>query len=319
MTRGDGINDSAQRERYSQTMPSDPLTGPPPPVPAAAAHYVAASVPPAGDAPARSDNTPCPNEALKLPHVLVADDDAPWRAALCRYLRSNGFDSTGFADFATLADSLASRAGIFVIVADLTVGSHHLFDCLSALARQPAAAVVVLSNQNDDTETIVALELGADDVIRKGTDRREILARIRAAARRLQVRKSLMQRRIEALPARADQVPAGWRFRPDRRELADPDGHLVSLTTLEFKMLEAFVANTGRPLRRRDLSQAVLGRPYEANDRGIDNLVAKLRRKLGDPAKRARMIKTARPHGYVFTGFNIVSSDTDTGNTRENR
>jgi len=310
-----GINDSAPGKHPNQAMLPDNLSSTPLPVPTDAVRGGAASAPPARGAATGPDAAPGPGKTAKLPHVLVADDDAAWRTALCRYLRGNGFDSTEFADFAALTDSVASRAGIFVVVTELTVGSRHLFDCLSGLAQQPAAAVVVLSDQNDDTETIVALEIGADDVIRKGTDRREILARIRAAARRLQVRQSLLRQPAGVPESRKDQMQAAWRFRPDKRELADPEGRPVLLTTLEFKMLEALVANTGRPLRRRDLCVAVLGRPYEASDRGIDNLVAKLRRKLGDPAKGARMIKTARPLGYVFTGFNGPSSDAETGNS----
>ena len=74
-------------------------------------------------------------------------------------------------------------------------------------------------------------------------------------------------------------------------------------------MLDAFVENTGRPLSRDHLSMAALGRPHYATDRGIDNLVAKLRRKLRDSARLASMIKTARPVGYVFTGFSTTEMD----------
>ena len=242
-------------------------------------------------------------ERPSLPLVLLIDDDTAWRPRLACYFRVNGFDCAEFGDFTALADFLRSADGLFVIVADLTVGSRHLFDCLTDFAHLWGAAVLVLSSQHDETETIVALELGADDVIGKSTDRREILARVRAAARRLQTRQSLLRPPPDAPRAEPAAKPVSWRFLPDRRELTDPQGRPVLLTTAEFKLLEIFVANTGRPLHRRDLAAAVLGRPYDISDRSIDNLVAKLRRKLGDPAKQARMIKTARPLGYVFIGL----------------
>ena len=281
-------------------------------------HYTQATTPPAFAAassphasgpvilmPAPADCPPSIRAGVaqaRLPSVLLIDDDVAWRSNLARYLRANGFDSAELDDFSALAAYLQSSGGIFVIVAELTAGSRHLFDCLSEII-QRGAAVLVLSGQRDDTETIVALELGADDVIRKSTDRREILARIRAAARRQQARQS-------APPETASQADSGarsssWCFLPHRRELTDPAGRAVMLTTAEFKLLDALVASTGRPLHRHDLSLAVLGRQYGGADRSIDNLVAKLRRKLGDPAKQARMIKTARPLGYVFTGFDI--------------
>ncbi|HUN39522.1 MAG TPA: response regulator transcription factor [Acetobacteraceae bacterium] len=284
-------------------MPSDVSTG----AANAAAHIYASEPRGGGDAATHLRITRGLAERAMSPHVLVADDDSAWRTALCRYLGVNGFDSTECSDFASLAEIVQSHAGLFVVVAELTVGSRHLFDCLADFAHQPSAAVLVLSGQNDDTETIVALELGADDVIRKGTDRREIVARIRAAARRLNTQALSRQRPTGAPTASNSQQPACWHFLPDKRELTDPDGRPIMLTLLEFRMLETFVANTGRPLHRRDLFSTVLGRPYEASDRSIDNLVARLRRKLGDPAKRARIIKTARPIGYVFTGFNSSS------------
>ena len=288
------------RERLGPVMTSDVFTSA-----ADGAAPIAASAPSgAGDAAAHLHSARGLGHRIASPHVLVADDDGTSRAALCRYLRTNGFDSTECADFAALVEILRTHPGPFVILAELTVGSRHLFDSLAEFAHHPAASVLVLSGQNDDTETIVALELGADDVIRKGTDRRQIVARIRAAARRLQTQ-GATQHRADALPASANgQAAASWRFLPEKRELTDPRGRPVLLTSLEFKMLEALVASTGRPLHRRDLFTTVLGRPYEASDRSIDNLVARLRRKLGDPAKQARIIKTARPLGYVFTGFN---------------
>jgi two-component system, OmpR family, response regulator len=285
-------------ERRSRVMQSDVLTRA-----ADDAGHVAASEPRGGgDATAHFHAARGLAERTTPLHVLVADDDAAWRAALCRYLRANGFDSTECTDFTSLAEILQSRAGLFVIVAELTVASRHLFDSLAEFAHQPSAAVLVLSSQNDDTETIVALELGADDVIRKGIDRREIVARIRAAARRLQSPGGARPWTTAVAAANVRSAPC-WRFLPDKRVLTDPEGRPVLLTLLEFKMLEMLVANTGRPLHRQDLFTAVLGRPYEASDRSIDNLVARLRRKLGDPAKQARIIKTARPLGYVFTGF----------------
>jgi DNA-binding response OmpR family regulator len=77
----------------------------------------------------------------------------------------------------------------------------------------------------------------------------------------------------------------------------------VPLTSAEFNLLNILVLNTGTPLDRDYLSRAVFGRVYSAMDRGIDNLVARLRRKLHDSARAPHMIKTARPIGYVFTGF----------------
>jgi two-component system OmpR family response regulator len=252
-------------------------------------------------------------EAAALPMVLLLDDDTAYRAELADYVRSNGFDVLEPDSFAAALDVVQTGHGALVIVPDLTVGSRHLFDHIGSLRRAPGTSILVLSGRREETEKIVALELGADDFISKAADRREILARIRAAARRLLARR-FAARPVEAAVAQATPGATGaWRFLRVKRELIDPDGRRVRLTTAEFTLLEAFVANTGRPLSRDHLSMAALGRPHYATDRGIDNLVAKLRRKLRDSAQLASMIKTARPVGYVFTGFSTTETESDPG------
>lgn len=253
-------------------------------------------------------------EAASLPTVLMLDDDIAYRAELARYVRSNGFDVLEPDGFTAALGVVQSCHDALVIVPDLTVGSRHLFDYIGLLRRAPGISVLVLSSRGEQTERIVALELGADDFIAKTADRREILARIRAAARRLLARRSVARPADAGLAQGGLSQPASgaagsWRFLPAKRELIDPDGRRVRLTTAEFTLLDAFVANTGRPLSRDHLSMAALGRPHYATDRGIDNLVAKLRRKLRDSARLASMIKTARPVGYVFTGFSTTEMD----------
>ncbi len=249
--------------------------------------------------------------AAGSPIVLLLDDDRAYRTGLSRYLRSNGFDCLEADSFAAALDFAQAYDGASVIVPELTVGSRHLFDYIAEIRRVPRASVLVLSGHREETEKIVALELGADDFIPKTADRREVLARVRAAARR-----GLAPRPVALLPG-FDTTPGGvapvgsWQFSQGKRELNDPDGRPVRLTTAEFSLLAAFVENTGRPVSRDHLSRVALGRPTHRGDRGIDNLIAKLRRKLRDLAKLARMIKTARPVGYMFTGFNVTAAETD--------
>ena len=238
--------------------------------------------------------------------VLLIDDDRAFRTALSRYVRSNGFDSLEADGFAAALEFVRAYNGVCVILSDLTVGSRHLFDCIAQIHRAFGASIIVLSGRREETEKIVALELGADDFISKTADRREILARIRVAARRSPARLLVAGESDTAAAPVAGDAAGPWRFLRARRELIDPDGRPVRLTTAEFSLLDAFVENTGRTLSRDYLATAVLGRNTYASDRGIDNLVAKLRRKLRDSARLARMIKTARPVGYIFTGFSTA-------------
>lgn len=238
------------------------------------------------------------------PMVLPIDDDPGYRGALGAYLQGSGFEVREFGSFAAGLTWMSGAACPVVILAELTVESRHLFDCLARF-RRPDGAVLVLSGQDDATDRIVALELGADDVMAKSVDRREILARVRAAIRRVR------DARPAAAPEPDDTMPeaaAGWRFLSRQRMLVDPDGGCTRLTRAETRLLAAFIANAGKTLTRQYLSLLVLDRPAAGGDRGIDNLVAKLRRKLGDSARQGRMIRTAAPIGYSFAGGTNLTS-----------
>lgn len=256
-------------------------------------------------APSDADTNHAEPSAI-LPSVLLIDDDRAYRAGLGDYIRSNGFDCLETDSFKTGLQRLQIQDASFVVVPELTVGSRHLFDCIGQIRRASKASVLVLTGHREETEKIVALELGADDFIPKSVERREILARIRVAARRLLTPQGDSPQTDRTSPQDSGAAAEAWQFLQIKRTLIDPTGRSIRLTAAEFDLLAAFVENTGRPLTREHLANAALGRHSYSSDRGIDNLVAKLRRKLGDPARSGRMIRTARPVGYVFTGFNVA-------------
>ena len=191
----------------------------------------------------------------------MIDDDRTYRGELAHYVRSNGFDSLEFDSFAATLELVQASGGAFVIVAELTAGSRHLFDYIAQIKRAPSVSVLVLSNRWEETEKIVALELGADDFIPKTTDRREILARIRAAARRLLIRQIVAPQSTSGAAPGTGGAAGSWQFLRARRELIDPEGRAVRLTAAEFSLLAAFVENTGRPLQSRSPDD---GRPRPA-------------------------------------------------------
>jgi DNA-binding response OmpR family regulator len=230
--------------------------------------------------------------------ILFVEDDQQFREEMTAYLTANGLSVHAFDTFAMLAEELAKFPESLVLL-DLTVGAYNGMDFLRDVLRTHGCPCIVLSGHVDETDRIVSLELGADDVILKTTRPREILARIRALIRRSQ----------GAAP-RPPEPPRGtWHFQSERRDLRRPDGRAVPLTTAEFNLLDVLVRNQSTPVSREELFAAVFARPFNPLDRAIDNLVAKLRSKLGDT--EPSMIRTVRPIGYVFTGFPPSCQDTD--------
>jgi DNA-binding response OmpR family regulator len=170
---------------------------------------------------------------------------------------------------------------------------------LRRLRAVSAVPVVIRAMDGDDeADRITALELGADDYLRRGTSLRELVARIRSVLRRSRA-------------PQAEGAAGGWKLCVRTRELVTPDGVPRHLTSAEFSLMHHLARQQGEPVQRDALSLAVLRRPYHPEDRALDNLVLRLRRKLGDDGPNARLIKSVRGIGYVFVGFDTPGTSTN--------
>jgi two-component system phosphate regulon response regulator OmpR len=229
--------------------------------------------------------------------VLVVDDDRGIREELCEYLESHGMQAASAGDIVGARHRLDS--GKFdIVLLDLWIGVENGFDFLRELRGRLDIPCIMITAQDDITDKIVGLELGADDYLFKPVNLRELLARMRALLRRAV--------RAEDQPAsRAGGTgePGGWQFDPMRRNLSSPDGQRVPLTTAECDLLIALAANEGRTQSRDELSRRVFNRQWQPYDRSLDGVIVKLRRKLEADPDNPLVIKTVRGKGYVFTGF----------------
>lgn len=172
---------------------------------------------------------------------------------------------------------------------------------LGALRRlravSPVPTILRAMDADDEVDRVLALEIGADDYVPSGTSARELLARIRTVLRR-----------ARAGTPQVVEVQQGWRLCLKQRELFAPDGSARNLTSAEFELMQILVRHQGAPVQRDALSLAVLRRPYHPEDRALDNLILRLRRKLGDEGSSARLIKSVRGVGYVFIGFESAAA-----------
>jgi two-component system OmpR family response regulator len=153
----------------------------------------------------------------------------------------------------------------------------------------------MLTALGESVDRIVGLEIGADDYVTKPFNSRELVARIRALLRRAQ----------SGVRGGADRVPplrfAGWRIDPAARQLCDPDGVQVTLTSAEFDLLLAFCNRPGRILSREQLLDLTHGGTAGPIERSIDVHVSRIRQKIEPDPREPALIKTVRLGGYVFT------------------
>jgi two-component system, OmpR family, response regulator len=223
--------------------------------------------------------------------VLVVDDDGEILSLVAKFLRANGFRVHTARSGAEMSEAL-KHASIDLIVLDLMLPGRNGLDLCRDLRRTSSIPVIMLTAKGEETDRIIGLEVGADDYLPKPFNPRELLARINAVLRRV---RSPDQPPFER-GGRAMQF-AGWHLDTLKRELTDPRGVVVDLSTGEYDLLLAFLEAPQRVLTREFLLDAARNRSIDAFDRSIDVQVSRLRRKLDGVDD---LIKTIRGAGYLF-------------------
>ena len=226
------------------------------------------------------------------PHVLVVDDDRSIREALSNYLGQHDLRVTTVADGAAMR-ALLGKQVIDLVVLDLKLEAESGLDLARRLRDQSAIPIVMLSGRGEEADRVMGLELGADDYLTKPFSPRELLARVRAILRRR--RMDLRQQRPEGL--RAYRF-GGWEINLNTRQLTSPKGQHATLTNAEFSLLVVLLGARGRILSRTQLLELSRLHGDEVDDRAVDMLIMRLRRKLGEESTNARCILTIRGAGY---------------------
>src|SRR5438270_1681338 len=156
--------------------------------------------------------------------------------------------------------------------------------------------VIMLTARTDEIDRVLGLEVGADDYVTKPFSMRELLARVRANLRRVELDSRPVAGGDTASEAGAILIdglsvdPAGHN--------ASVDGKALNLTPKEFQLLHLFAANPGRAFSREFLIERVWNGDFEGYDRAVDTHVTRLRRKLG---RFGDQVQTVWGVGYRFT------------------
>ncbi len=230
----------------------------------------------------------------KHPRLLVVDDDQDIVDIIKRYFSAQGFDVAAAADGSAMR-AVIDAQDIDVVLLDLGLPGEDGFILTRYLRERWKGALIIVTGRGDSIDRVVGLELGADDYVTKPFDLRELLARVRSVLRRASESAS-------AVGTQHDHIRfGGFRLNIGSRELTDAGGKVIALTTGEFELLDAFIANPNRVLSRDDLMNRIHGRDAGPFDRAIDVQIGRLRRKMeADPAQPA-LIKSVRGAGYIFT------------------
>jgi DNA-binding response OmpR family regulator len=230
-------------------------------------------------------------------HIAIVDDEPDITQLLAGYLSRQGFRVSALGSGHALIELMSADRPDLVLL-DLGLPGEDGFAIARKLRERWQCGLIIVTGRGDAVDKVVGLEIGADDYVTKPFDLRELLARIKAVLRRL------------APPAEAAAAPQaprerlcfdGWELDVAARRLLDRSGESVLLTGGEFDLLCLLAQHAGRVLSRDFLLEHTRGRDAAPFDRTIDVQIGRLRRKLGDDADDAQVIKSVRGVGYVLT------------------
>jgi DNA-binding response OmpR family regulator len=232
-----------------------------------------------------------------MTRILLADDDTELCQMLKEYLEAEGYS----VDTAHDGEAALVRAGageFDLIVLDVMMPRRNGFDVLREIRAHASTPVLMLTARGDDVDSVVGLELGADDYLSKPCNPRVLSARIRAVLRRTEPARS----EGEATGAGEQIALEDLLLNTGARTVAC-GGKPLELTSTEFSVLEVLLRDAGRVVPKAELSERALGRKLARFDRGLDMHVSNLRRKLGPFSSGEERIKTVRGIGYQYVTF----------------
>ena len=223
------------------------------------------------------------------PYILVVEDDARIAELIGKHLVAAGYECAYVSDGGQALAEFARRKPVLLVL-DLGLPGIDGLEITRRIRRDSDVPILMVTARGAESDKLLGLEIGADDYIVKPFSTAELIARVRA----------LLRRSSGALTDRVLEI-GGLTIDPARR-VVTRDGAPVTLTTLEFDLLYFLATRPGRVFSREALMEHVWGSDRVVDDRSIDSLVSRLRRKLEPDTTTPRFLQTVWGAGYRFTG-----------------
>lgn len=224
--------------------------------------------------------------------LLLIDDDKELCSMLQSYLAQEGFQTDAIHSGEAAVDKVLSDDYRLVIL-DIMLPGPTGFEVLKSIREASSVPVLMLTARGEDIDSVIGLELGADDYLAKPCSPRVLVAHIRAILRRSESSKYALGVDAEL---RIGDIELYSNSRTVYRE-KDP----VALTSTEFTILETLMRNAGNVVNKGELSEIALGRKLAHFDRSLDVHISNVRKKLGFISDHNNKIKTIRNVGYLYS------------------
>lgn len=225
--------------------------------------------------------------------ILIIEDEVSISDLLSYSLRKEGF-ITQVAPNGEQGLKLIAEFNPHLILLDLMLPDMSGFEVCKRVTNEYIIPIIMITAKSDTVDKILGMELGADDYITKPFDIREVIVRIKAIFRRIE----LISESTEMNEFEIIRPGNGIELFKDKREVFK-NGSRIELTNKEYDLLLFLAENKGKVYSRADLLDKVWGFEFVGDTRTVDIHVQRLRKKL-DGSKRISLIETVFGIGYKF-------------------
>jgi len=191
-----------------------------------------------------------------------------------------------------------------LIILDLMLPSIDGFEvCKQIRAADKEIPILMLTAKSEEVDKVLGLELGADDYLTKPFSIRELIARVKAIFRRMEVDQEQTTADQEDTMLTYDELQVDL----EKRKVT-LDGEVLDLTVKEFDLLELFARNPGKAFNRQQLLDMVWGYQFIGYEHTVNSHINRLRNKIEQDTSNPRFIKTVWGVGYRFAERNELES-----------
>lgn len=227
--------------------------------------------------------------------ILVAEDESAIREFIVINLRRSGYDVTEAADGAEAIRLYDEAEGDFdVCLLDIMMPEMDGIEvCKELRKRSASVGIIILTAKTEEMDKVTGLLVGADDYVTKPFSPSELMARVDALYRRVEM--------VAAVPEQPQSTITLGEFTLDiRSRTLTKNGNLIELTQVEFQIMEYFFNNPGAALSRTDILQQVWGSSYFGEEKIVDVNIRRLRMKVEDVPSAPQHLMTIWGIGYKW-------------------
>lgn len=223
--------------------------------------------------------------------VLVVEDETSIRDFISINLRRAGYEVVDFGSAEDAMAALAHAGKIDIAMLDVMLPGINGFElCKTLRDKDKTLGIIMLTARTQELDKVTGLTAGADDYITKPFSTSEMVARVDALARRVQLTKPevVVSDKVEYGPFNLDLVS---------RRLMKNNSE-VELTQIEFQLVKLFISNPGRAYSRDEILDEIWGKDYYGNWKTVDVNIRRVRQKIEDDPSEPEFIQTIWGFGY---------------------